>query len=270
MIGVYCQTVCSAVSRRSPWDNALEAARSVISHDARNDGTTDEFISRVSHDLRTPLAAIKAAIGVIIANEPPGTSETIGRMFKNIDRAADQMNSMIANLADLTRLRAGEAALRRDWADLNDLTRRVVKTAEPAAHRQAQTIEAKMPQHRLTAIVDAARIERALLNLIENAQRFSPAGGTIHVQLEKRKRDVLFSVTDEGPGLPDAAAEMIFSGRPPDFSGAGKTGLGLPVVRAVAEAHHGDAWTEPAPGGGARFCLAIPSTMNARNKDGNG
>src|SRR5207237_1282878 len=81
----------------------------------------DEFISRVSHDLRTPLAAIKAAIGVVLANEPPNTAESLRRMFRNIDRATDQMNSMIANLAESVRLKNGPEALHCDVIDLAEI-----------------------------------------------------------------------------------------------------------------------------------------------------
>src|SRR5437588_513189 len=114
---------------------------------AADEPAADEFVSRVSHDLRTPLAAIKAAIGVLLA------------------------------------------------------------------------------------MVDATRIERALLNLMENAQRYGPQGGTIRFDLDSHDGEAIFSVIDEGPGVPEEAAERILRGEPAVSGGSGKLGLGLPIAR---------------------------------------
>src|SRR5947207_350427 len=83
-----------------------------------------EFISSISHDLRTPLAAIKASVGVVLANEPPGTSEALRRMLVNIDSAADDLSEMVANLLEIARLQAHAGEIRRDWIDLRAIARR--------------------------------------------------------------------------------------------------------------------------------------------------
>src|SRR5262249_25754016 len=151
-----------------------------------------EFISHVSHDLRTPLAAIKASIGVVLANEPPGTPEPLSRMFRNIDRAADQLNAMIANLSESVRLRGGRDALRCELTELNELMHRVVRLAEPGARRQDQALELTLPKRRYLALVDAPRIERALLNLLDNAQKYGPSGGRIRLGLGAKRQEAIF------------------------------------------------------------------------------
>ncbi len=218
-----------------------------------------DFISRASHDLRTPLAAIKAAIGVVLANEPPGTTEPLSRMFGNIDRAADQMNSMIANLVEMSRLRAGPSALQPTLTDLNSLTFRIAKLAEPGARRQQQKIEVRVPSETIHAVVDGNRVDRALLNLLDNAQRYGLVGGTIKLSLERRGDDeVVFSVADDGPGAPEASIAHLSSGEASTGGGAGRTGLGLPVANAVAELHGGRLWIDSAPGQGSVVCIALP------------
>src|SRR5207302_1625656 len=96
----------------------------------------DEFISSISHDLRTPLAAIKASVGVVLANEPPGTSEALRRMLVNIDSAADDLSEMVANLLEIARLQAHAGEIRRDWIDLRAIARRAIEAIEPLARRK--------------------------------------------------------------------------------------------------------------------------------------
>lgn len=242
---------------------------------ASKDTSADEFISRVSHDLRTPLAAIKAAIGVVLANEPPETAESLRRMFRNIDRATDQMNSMIANLAESVRLKEGSDALRRDLIDLAEVARRVGRSAETAARRQNQTVELNVRTTRCLAMADASRIERALLNLLENAQRHAPSGGNIRLTLEARGKEAVFSISDSGPGIPEGAVDRILSGQPALEGGSGKPGLGLPIARMIAELHGGGLWVDSEEGGSV-FRLTIPthvsssrSRAQSTDKDGN-
>jgi signal transduction histidine kinase len=226
---------------------------------ARLPTNDEEFISRISHDLRTPLAAIKAAIGVVLANEPPGTAEPLRRMFRNIDRAADQMNSMISNITESARLHQGAAAMRIDHTDLSELTLRVAKSAEPVARRQGQTVETRVPRSAIIALVDYQRIERALLNLIENACKHAPGGATIQLSLDDEGAEYVFSVADEGPGIPEESRNEVFTGAEPGSTGSGRTGLGLPVALRIAQLHGGRIWVEPNVQGGAVFRIALPA-----------
>jgi len=236
----------------------------------------DEFIYRVSHDLRTPLAAIKTAIGVVLANEPTGTTEPLSRMFRNIDRAADQMNNMIANLAETIRLREGPQALHCEITDLNDVARRVGRIVEPGLRRQNQKVEVMVPRQHRVALADSPRIERALLNLLENAQKHGPSGGTIRLGLEVNKKEAVFSVADEGPGVPEVVIGRIFGGGLGASSDTGRAGLGLPVAKTIAELHGGRIWLDPSSESGAVFRMALPTVTVRRSprakpsKDGNG
>jgi signal transduction histidine kinase len=98
----------------------------------------DEFLANVSHDLRTPLTGIKASIGVVLANEPAGTPEPLHRMFVNIDRAADRMGNLVADLLELARFQAGRVGLQRTATDLRTLAERVAAAIEPLAQAREQ------------------------------------------------------------------------------------------------------------------------------------
>jgi K+-sensing histidine kinase KdpD len=238
----------------------------------------EEFISRISHDLRTPLAAIKAAIGVVLANEPPGTTEPLSRMFRNIDRATDQLNSMIANIAESARLARGASAMRCDLLDLRDVMQRVARTADITVRRQGQRLAVQTAAKPCLVMGDGPRIERALLNLLDNAQKYGRQDGTIGLRLERKKSEAVFAVTDDGPGISEDAIEEIFEGRDPAAEGSGRVGLGLPVAKTIAELHGGRIWVEAASGRGVTFCLTFPAVPDdqlgaraakPRIKDGN-
>lgn len=228
----------------------------------------DQFISSISHDLRTPLAAIKASVGVVLANEPPGTSEPLHRMLVAIDSAADDLSEMVANLLELARLQAHAGELRRDWLDLRVLAQRATESIEPMARRRAQHIDLRLPGAPIWALCDSNRVERAIGNLLGNARKYSATGTTIRFTLARRAGEAIFTVSDDGPGIPPTEQDRIFE---PFYSGTDHAlerrasgGLGLPIARAVAEMHGGRLWLESEPGRGSTFLMALPLESRGR------
>jgi PAS domain S-box-containing protein len=222
----------------------------------------NEFLANVSHDLRTPLAGIKASIGVVLANEPAHTSEPLHRMFVNIDLAADRMSTLVADLLELARFQAGRVGLQRRATDLRVLAEQVATAIEPLAQARAQRVEIELPAAPLGASVDPDRLERALLNLLGNAQKYGRDGGRICLRLEPHDGEALFSVADDGPGIPLADQPFVFErfyrsdGEATQRSPG--SGLGLPIARAIVELHGGRIWVESVPGQGATFYVALP------------
>jgi PAS domain S-box-containing protein len=222
----------------------------------------DEFLANVSHDLRTPLAGIKASIGVVLANEPAGMPEPLHRMLANIDLAADRMGTLVSDLLELARFQAGRVGLQRRATDLRALAERVAAAIEPLAQSRGQRVAVVLPTAPLTASVDAHQLERALLNLLGNAQKYGRDGGRIGLCLEPGDAEVRFLVTDDGPGIPLADQPFVFerfyrseieaTQRSPG------SGLGLPIARAIVELHGGRIWVESMPGQGATFHVALP------------
>ncbi len=224
----------------------------------------DEFFANISHDLRTPLAAIKASIGVVLANEPSETPAPLRRMFNNIDQAADEMSKLVDDILELTRLRSGRVRLHPLTVDFRDVAERAARAIEPLAQARGQQVTVEAPNEKVRATADAERLSRALMNLLSNAHKYGRAGGTIRVIVRQTDDEVLLGVEDDGPGIPEADQERIFDRFYRSESQATRrtagSGLGLPIARAMVELHGGRIWVESAPGTGATFWIAIPAS----------
>ncbi len=226
----------------------------------------DEFLANVSHDLRTPLGAITTSIGAVLANAPPDLAPRLHRLLVNIDGAAARMAQLVDDLLELTRLQASRVQLRLERVDLRLLAQRAARTIEPMAEARGQRLELVLPKRALWAVVDGARLERALLNLMSNAQKYGRDGGLIRLVLRRHAGERRFLVTDDGPGIAPAEQERIFDRfyRAPTAGFNQGSGLGLPIARGMVELHGGQLWVESTPGLGSTFVLAVPASPVAR------
>jgi signal transduction histidine kinase len=221
----------------------------------------NEFFANISHDLRTPLFAIKISVGVLLANEPADLPEPLHRLLANIDTASDQLARLVDDLLELTRLQAGRLQLQRERCDLRALAQRAAQSIEPLAQARGQRLEVVLPPDAVEASVDSARLERVLVNLLSNAHKYGRAGGLIRLQLESAPDAVCLVVVDDGPGIALADQERIFERFERVQSSAEQvagSGLGLPIARGVVELHGGRLSVESAPGNGATFRVSLP------------
>jgi PAS domain S-box-containing protein len=228
----------------------------------------EEFFANVSHDLKTPISAIQASLGVVLANEPGNMPEPLHRMLVNIGLSATKMSGLVEDLLELERFQAGRAQLKLLPCSLRDVALRAAASIESLAAARKQKLELELPSDEPIVLADSKRLERALANLLSNANQYGRSGGAIRLGLQQRNGEALFVVADDGPGIPEAEQEKIFDrfyrgGK--DYSG-NKTGsgLGLPITRAIVEMHGGRVWVESQPGAGAAFWVALPN----RQKDG--
>jgi signal transduction histidine kinase len=219
----------------------------------------DEFFSSVSHDLRTPAAAIKASIGVVLANMPPDMPLPLQRLLGNVDLAADELTSLIEDLLEMARLQSGRVELWRSAVDLRDVIARAARAIEPLMQARGQRLLFSPPDEPLIASVDVERLGRVLGNLLGNAHKYGREQGTIQVAAEHSATEVCISVTDDGPGIATEDQERIFE-RFFRVSGDGSsgTGLGLAIARGLVELHGGRLWVESRPGHGSTFRVALP------------
>jgi PAS domain S-box-containing protein len=226
----------------------------------------DEFLANVSHDLRTPVAAVKASIGVILANEPPGTPEPLHRLLVNIDLASDRMVKLVSDLLELTRLQADRVRLERDWHDLRLPALRASRSIEALAQAKAQQLDLALPNEPVMAPVDAGRLEQVLLNLLGNAHQYGRASGTIGLRLEQRSDEAIFSVSDDGPGICEADQARLFERfyRVDRSRSTQGSGLGLAISRSIVLLHGGRIWFESAPGAGTTIHVALPLHQQAQ------
>jgi signal transduction histidine kinase len=239
----------------------LEAARQDLERER------DEFFSSVSHDLRTPVAAIKAAIGVVLANEPPNMTPALHRLLGNIDLAADELAGLIDDLLEIARLQAGRVELYLSEVDLRDLVARTVRPLEPLIQARGQHLELHLPPEPVRVSVDAERLGRVLRNLVGNAQKYGRAGGRIALTVERLPSEVCMAVTDEGPGISAADQERIFDrfyrGAAHATEGPAGSGLGLPIARALVELHGGQVTLDSELGHGSTFRVHLPDPTSS-------
>jgi signal transduction histidine kinase len=183
-------------------------------------------------------------------------------MFVNIDLAADRMSSLVADLLELARFQAGRVGLQRQATDLRALAERAAAAIEPLAQARDQRVDVMLPAAPLIASADPDRLERALLNLLGNAQKYGRDGGRICLRLEQRGDEALFMVADDGPGILLADQPYVFERFYRSESEATQrsqgSGLGLPIARAIVDLHGGRIWVESAPRAGATFYVALP------------
>lgn len=141
----------------------------------------EEFFANASHDLRTPLSAIKTSIGVLLENELPGTPEPLHRLMLNIDRSTDRMDRLVEDLLEHERLQTGHVELQRSNTDLRDVAENAIRTIESLARLRDQVVRVDLPDEPVPALVDGARVERVLVNLLSNAHKYGRVDGFIHI-----------------------------------------------------------------------------------------
>ena len=215
------------------------------------------LVAAVAHDLRAPLASLKASSSTLADAELEISADARRSLATTIDAKADQLADLVQNLLDMSRIQAGVLRPRRTVASLDALVSGVLSDVPPSW--RGHEIQAEIPGGLPPVDADLVLMSRVLANLIDNAIRHSPAGArvTVRAALCPDRRAVELCVTDCGPGVPVARREEIFGLFPRREHDAG-AGLGLTIARTFVEAHGQRIWVEDAPGTGARFCFTLP------------
>jgi two-component system sensor histidine kinase KdpD len=221
----------------------------------RSDTIKTAVIQAVSHDLRTPLATIEQALDGLESGELALSNEDRVALLETIRVEHTRLKRLVENLLDLSRLQAGAAEASPElWTADELLAQAIEELAEP--DRVAVSTRPDLAPVQ----VDATQIQRALVNVLENALRLSPPEELVHVRVNATRKELLIRVTDRGPGVPEEEHERIFEpfhrvvGQP-DQRGAG---LGLAIARGFTEANGGRLWLESRAGQGASFVIALP------------
>lgn len=215
------------------------------------------LVAAVAHDLRAPLASLKASSSTLADPELEIGQDARRSLAATVDAKADQLADLVQNLLDMSRIQAGVLRPRRTVASLNAFVAGVLSDIPPSW--EGHEIQAEIPDGMPPIDADLVLMSRVLANLVDNAIRHSPAGArvTVRAELCADRRAVELSVTDSGPGVPVTRREEIFGLFPRREHDAG-AGLGLTIARTFVEAHGQRIWVEDAPGAGARFCFTLP------------
>jgi signal transduction histidine kinase len=223
-----------------------------------------DLLSVIAHELRTPITVMRTLTGLLLdpASEP--TPEQRQQMLQTMERNAERMQHLIGEVLDLARYRSGSIRLQLRRFDAVELARSVIDTIQPLAVQRGQEVELHAPQRgRLYVVGDRPRLDRALLNLVANAQKFAPDGGHVAVRVARSgTQKVKWAVTDDGPGIStsdqDRLFERFFVGRSDTREGREGVGLGLPRALAIAQAHGGSIEVRSQVGQGSTFSLIVP------------
>jgi two-component system sensor histidine kinase KdpD len=214
------------------------------------------LLSSVSHDLRTPLAAITGAVSGLLEREH--NLDPHGRELAQVAyEEAERLNRLVGNLLEMTRLESGNVKVDKEWQPLEEVVGTTLLRLERLF--EDHPLKTHLPDDLPLVPIDAVLIEQVLVNLLENAVKYTPADSPVDLSAWVESQAVIVEVADRGPGLPPGDEQRIFDKfyrvRPTTASGVG---LGLAICRAVIEAHGGHIWAENRAGGGAVFRFTLP------------
>ena len=222
----------------------------------RSDTIKTAVLQAVSHDLRSPLTAIRVAAESLENPELSLDDQDRRELLETVRLEVERLERVVGNLLDLSRLQAGAAEPHRELWAVEELVSQALDQLGPDTGR----VEVALPDGAPVVEVDAVQIERVLVNLLENALKFSPDGEPVHVRVTTTRSEALVRVVDRGTGIPETELERIFEpfSRAPETGERSGSGLGLAIAKGFAEGNGGRVWAESRQGQGASFVLALP------------
>ncbi|MEO5951193.1 MAG: ATP-binding protein, partial [Chloroflexia bacterium] len=229
-----------------------------------------DLLSMVSHELRTPLTSIKTSVGALVGAQldPAPTQarkEAESRLLNNIGRSTDRLINLVNELLDMAKLRAGRVTLNLQALNMGEVLLDSAASLRPLFEERGQPLNIDLPLtgsprwHALLVKADRRRIEQVIVNLLSNANKYSPQDSSITIGATPRGGEVRVFVRDEGPGISPQDQGRIFD----KFYRAGQTndegtGLGLAIARSIVELHNGDIGVTGNSGIGSTFYFTLP------------
>jgi len=253
------------VARAAPVTTEGAPGAVLVLHDITDlrhaDRMRRDFVANVSHELRTPLTAIQGYVEALQDEDPPEPDEA-GRFLEVIARQASRMERLVRDLLRLARLEAGHEPVAPARTDLESLFADVVTELEGPLDAKDQRVVTAVDPPAMALFVDGTKLHDALRNLVENAVAYAPPSTTIGVAARRVEHQVAITVSDEGPGIPEADLTRIFErfyrvdkARSRESGG---TGLGLSIVKHLVEILGGEVTAANRPSGGAAFTIRLP------------
>jgi two-component system sensor histidine kinase KdpD len=243
-----------AIERARLADEAQDTQVRIETERLRN-----SLLSSVSHDLRTPLATITGAATTLLEQGGRLDAPTQRDLLESVREEADRLNRLVQNLLEMTRLESGALELRKEWHSIEEVIGAALRRLDKRLAGRRVTTRV-LPDLPLVAMDDVL-IEQVLVNLIDNALKYTPAGSPVEIIATATDQAITVEVADRGPGVPAGQEQKVFEkfyrGQPGDGRGAG---LGLAICQGVVRAHGGRIWAQNLPGGGVAFLFTIPLT----------
>ncbi len=230
-----------------------------------------ELLANVSHELRTPLATIKGYSTMLLNYDAKLKHAAKQDHLRSIDSATDQLMDLIDQLLDMSQLEAGLFKLKKESTSISTFIREIMAESQARAprHRFVLNFPNKLPR----VSIDSKRVRQILANLIDNATKYSGTGTEVTIQIQRKLNELVFSITDQGPGIPEEYLERVFDRMyrveyeqyPNHASGIG---LGLSICKGLVEAHGGNIWIESEVGKGTSCFFTIPLQETGGPRDG--
>jgi len=233
---------------------AEEAQRTLLK--IETEALRNILLSSVSHDLRTPLAAITGAGTTLLQSEKLLDAENRRELVQTIVEESEHLNRIIRNVLDMTRLEAGGIKINREWQSLEEIVGAV--TNRMAGQFQTHPLHISLPTDLPLIPCDDLLIEQVMRNLLENALKYSPEGTDISLSAMVKDLEVLVSVADRGQGVPPGESERIFEKFVRGKHVGGGAGLGLAICQGFVALHGGRIWMDNLPEGGSAFTFTLP------------
>ena len=238
----------------------LEAGR--IFMEAETERLRSSLLASVSHDLRTPLASIAGAASVLIEASSGQDEATRRELLQSICEESNRLSRLVENLLQMTRIESRGIEVKKQWEVLEEVVGSALRRLE--SQLRQRTVEIEIPADLPLILMDGLLMEQVLINLLENAARYTPTEAAIKIHARANDKACIVEVSDTGPGLAKGEEERIFEkfyrGIRSEQGARGRhgAGLGLAICRAIVQAHGGTIRAENQPRGGARFEITIP------------
>jgi two-component system, OmpR family, sensor histidine kinase KdpD len=215
------------------------------------------LLAALSHDLRTPLTVLVGLSDLLVRSSPVLSAQQL-ETAHTIREESIRMSAMVTNLLEMARIESGEVSLNLQWQPFEEVVGTAVQTTQQMLKHHR--VETRVPRDLPLVRYDAVLIERVLVNLLENASKYTPFGSKVTLSAEVDRGSLVILVEDNGPGLPDGREEAVFQKftRGDRESPTPGVGLGLAICRAIVEAHRGTITAKNLPGGGAQFKIILP------------
>jgi signal transduction histidine kinase len=241
-------------------DRDARLALLTAEHDETERFRTD-LLATISHELRTPLTLIRTSIGLLIDTAPDEPMRR--RLLNNVQQSSDRMNALVADLLVLARLRGDRMELQLRQVDVGEIAWAAATLMRVLIEKRDQRLEVIVPTVAPMVVGDSRQLERALLNILNNASKFSADGTAIVMRVTEEQGAAVVSVRDNGPGIPPEAMprlfEQFFTNRTSSPGRNIGTGLGLPIAKRIIEAHGGELSVESVVGQGSTFSFTVPA-----------
>jgi two-component system sensor histidine kinase KdpD len=216
------------------------------------------LLNSISHELRTPLSSIVGAASMLLDSGIAYSEATRRDLLESIQEGSSRMERVVANLLDTARMESGMLRLKNDWCDIEDLMGSALRRiGEPT---RKYVVKTELPPDLALIRGDFVLLEQVLVNLLDNAMKYSPIGSTIIITAVTEGEELTLSVLDNGSGIPPADLPHIFEKfyRARQTSRIDGTGLGLSICKSIIEAHRGRIWAENRASGGAIIGFNVP------------